>query len=65
MSKVIALPDGTVGLESLIIVITLVTMCHYHSYSIQGSSLRGLIPNTVLFAWPDAWRQKRSRKPYW
>lgn len=39
-------------------------MCCYHSYSIQGSGLGGLVPNTVLLAWPDAWRKKHSWKTF-
>ena len=39
-------------------------MCCYQDYSIQGSGLGGLIPNTVLLAWPDAWRKKHSWKTF-
>ena len=36
----------------------------YHGYSIQGSGLGGLVPNTVLLGWPDAWRKKQSWKTF-
>ena len=42
-----------------------VTMCHsLHNNSIQGSGLGGLVPNTVLLSWPDAWRKKQSWKAF-
>lgn len=46
--KVLAAPDITVGLAQII----------------QGSGLGGLVPNTVLLGWPDAWRKKQSWKTF-
>jgi len=37
---------------------------YYYDNSIQGSGLGGLVPNTVLLAWPDAWRKKQSWKAF-
>ncbi|XP_065915936.1 solute carrier family 12 member 6-like isoform X3 [Dysidea avara] len=46
--KVLAVPDVNIGLAQII----------------QGSGLGGLVPNTVLLSWPDAWRKKQSWKAF-
>ncbi|XP_065915947.1 solute carrier family 12 member 4-like isoform X4 [Dysidea avara] len=46
--KVLAVPDVNMGLAQII----------------QGSGLGGLVPNTVLLSWPDAWRKKQSWKAF-